>query len=392
MPEKWNGNMKTLLTALAFAIASVCAFGSENPDYHLKVIALTGQTIAFWTLGELGNPAINNRGDVIFNGYASVPQFFTNPQFVGVFSTERVVAPYSGFLLQCLGPYVLNDAGQIAFVQDSKIDPTHVAVPGVYESNLAGGPVETIAAPGVVVDGVQLLGGICSNSTGITSGFSFNNSGRIAFVDTGGLYTFTPEKGLVKSNITKVDGHTVTSLFPVGGSSEELLFQASTSTFQGIFTPYRLLVKTGQRIDGLKLAEIIGPVASGNGRLAFLGSFGAQAPGENAIFTQDSVIARGGEWISGRRISTAGQPFTSWAVNNRGEVIMEALFGAGTYPNDLAIFSSDAVIVAVGDSIDGRTVVSLGAPALNDFGKIAFLATFSDGSQGIIEATPRWRR
>lgn len=383
--------MKALLTALAFAIASVCALGSENPDYHFKVIVLTGQTIDYWPLVELGNPAINNRGDVIFNGYAAPPM---GPPhfFVGVFSTERVVAPYNGSLQQCLGPYGLNDTGQIAFVQDSKIDPTHTQVSGVYESNLAGGPVETIAAPGVVVDGVQLVDNICSNSTGVTSGFSFNNSGGIAFADTGGLYTFTPEKGLVKSNITKVDGQAVTDLFPVGGASEELLFQASTSTFQGIFTPYQLLVKTGERIDGLKLAEIFGPVASGNGRLAFLGSFGAQAPGEYAIFTHDSVTAKAGEWISGRRISTAGEPFSSWAINNRGEVIMEALFGAGTYPNDLAIFSCDAVIVAVGDSIDGHTVVSLGAPALNDFGKIAFLATFKDGSQGIIEATPRWRR
>ena len=69
-----------------------------------------------------------------------------------------------------------------------------------------------------------------------------------------------------------------------------------------------------------------------------------------------------------------------------------ALTGDGTSPNDLAIFKRDAVIVAVGDSIDGKTITALGQPALNDFGVIAFLATFSDGSQEIIEATCKWCR
>ena len=384
--------MKTLLTTIALAIVSLSAFGSSNPDYKFNVVALTGQPTPNPSLSEFGNPAINNRGDVVFNGFENPPIGPPNPFFAGLFSPERLVAPYNGFLPQCFGPYVLNDLGQIAYVQDSKLSPTLQFVSGVYESNLSGGPVQTIVAPGAVVDGVQLLGNICTNSAGITSGFAFNNSSRIAFIDNGGLYTFTPEKGLVTVDISKVEGQAVTGISPVGGTSEELLFEASTATFQGIFTQHRTLVKTGERIDGLKLAEILGPVASGNGHVAFLGSFGAQAANDWAIFRSDSVVAKAGERISGRIINTAGQPFSSWAVNNRGEVVFEALFGAGTYPNDEAIASCDAVIVAVGDSIDGRTVVSLGAPALNDFGTIAFLATFSDGTEGIIKATPRWRK
>ncbi len=43
-----------------------------------------------------------------------------------------------------------------------------------------------------------------------------------------------------------------------------------------------------------------------------------------------------------------------------GEGVFEALFGAGTFPDGEAISSSDAVIVSVGDSIDGRTVVLIG--------------------------------
>ena len=65
--------------------------------------------------------------------------------------------------------------------------------------------------------------------------------------------------------------------------------------------------------------------------------------------------------------------------------------GAGTYPQDLAVFSCDSVLVAVRDTISGHTVSSLGNPVMNDYGVIAFLASFTDGSQAIVEATKRWR-
>lgn len=65
---------------------------------------------------------------------------------------------------------------------------------------------------------------------------------------------------------------------------------------------------------------------------------------------------------------------------------------AGTYPQDLAIFSCDSVLVALGDTIGGHTVSSLDSPGVNDFGVIAFLASFTDGSQAIVEAAKRWRR
>jgi hypothetical protein len=45
-----------------------------------------------------------------------------------------------------------------------------------------------------------------------------------------------------------------------------------------------------------------------------------------------------------------------------------------------------------GRTSGGKTITALGQPALNEFGVIAFQATFSDGSQKIIEARCKWCR
>ncbi len=146
-------------------------------------------------------------------------------------------------------------------------------------------------------------------------------------------------------------------------------------------------------IDGANVTDFVLAVASRDSKLAFEGLIGPSSAQDFGLFTKDHLVAKSGQTIGGKVISTAGGPFLGLpAVNNRGEVVFTALTGAGTYPNDLAIFTGDAVIVAVGDSLDGKTITALGQPALNDFGVIAFLATFSDGSQEIIEATCKWCR
>jgi hypothetical protein len=72
-------------------------------------------------------------------------------------------------------------------------------------------------------------------------------------------------------------------------------------------------------------------------------------------------------------------------------VAFAALTDAGTDPQDLAIFSRDSVLVAVGDTISGHMVSLPDSPVMNDYRVIAFLASFTDGSQAIVEATKCWR-
>lgn len=386
--------MKSCLVALALTIASTSAFGYENPDYSFKTIATTGQTIGSYQLTGFGDPALNNAGDIIFNGFVKAP-IGNSTFFAGLFSPNGLVVPTNGFLPACLGPYSINDAGQIAFVENSKLSPSQPSVSGVYESSYTGGAVTTILAPGSTVDGVQLVANICSNTANATGGtFAFNDPGRITFLNTGGFYKYTPEKGLKTITITELDGQPLTRLQLVNGDSRELHFIGSTTpSFSAIFARDHILVKIPKQIDGADVTDFVLAVASRDSKLAFEGLIGPATANDYGLFTKDHLVAKSGQTIGGKVISTAGAPFFGLpAVNKRGLVVFTALTGAGTFPNDLAIFTPDAVVVAVGDTINGKTITALGEPALNDLGVIAFLATFSDGSQGIIEATCKWCR
>jgi hypothetical protein len=386
--------MKSRLVALALAIASTSAFGHENHDYAFKTVAATGQTIGGYQLTGFGDPALNNANDIVFNGYVKAP-IGSSTYFAGLFSPTALVVPTNGFLPACLGPYQINDAGQIAFVENSKLSPSEPSVSGVYESSFTGGAVKTILAPGSTIDGVQQTANICSNTANSIGGiFAFNDPGRITFLNTGGFYQYTPAKGLKNISITELDGQPLVRLQLVDGNSRERLFIGSTSpSFSAIFAKDHILVKIPKTIDGADVTDFVLAVASRDSKLAFEGLIGPASAQDFGLFTKEHLVAKSGQTIGGKVISTAGAPFLGLpAVNNRGEVVFTALTGDGTSPNDLAIFTRDAVIVAVGDSIDGKTITALGQPALNDFGVIAFLATFSDGSQEIIEATCKWCR
>jgi hypothetical protein len=382
--------MKRLFITVALAIASTSAFGYENQDYTFKVLVQTGQTISGYQLAQLTDPAINNLNNVIFTAYAKAP-IGSSTFFAGLFSPEAQIAPYTGSSgTPCLAPYAINDANQIAFVQDAKLSPTESFVSGIYETTYTGGTVQTLLAPGAVVDGVALTGNLCSsNSTGGI--FAFDDAGRIAFLDTG-LYKYEPGKGVNKININKVEGEPLMGIDVVNGPQRKLLFQGTTQSFGAIFTRDHVLAKTPETIDGVKVASIFLTQGARNDKFVFEGVIGSPSANDYGLFTRDRVIAQSGHKIGGKIISTAGAPFFgSPAINSRGEVAFEALTGAGTYPQDLAIFSCDSVLVAVGDTISGHTVSSLGNPVMNDYGVIAFLASFTDGSQAIVEATKRWR-
>ncbi len=379
--------MKALLTTFAFALVSVCAWGGKSTDYQFKVVVQSGQTIGDYQMSGFGDPAINDVGDILFDGYVKAP-IGSSTFFAGLFSPEGLVVQANGSLPACFGPYAVNDAGQIAFVENSNLSPTEPNVSGVYTSTIAGGSVQTIVAPGAVLDGVQFLEDLCTNTANANGGdFSFNHAGRIAFLASNGIYEYTSKKGLVKVKTDEIDGYPLTGFALVNGQPEELLIKGSTSSFEGIFARDRLLLKTGEEIDGIKLTSIVVAVASRDEKLAVTGTFGSSSANDYAIVTRDSVVAKTGQTISGKVISSPGF-FGLPAVNDAGEVVFGALFGAGVYPNDLAIATHDEIIIAVGDSINGLTITSLGQPALNEYGVIAFLASFSDGTQAIVEAMP----
>jgi hypothetical protein len=349
--------LKSALTAVALALISVSAFGSRNTDYVFTVVTQTGQTIDGHLLAALGNPALNNAGEVIFTGYEKAP-IGSSTFLAGLFSPRRLVAPYNGSLPACLGSYLLNDSGMIAFAQNSKLSPSMQNVSGVYETTLAGGPVKTIAFPGQVVDGAGLDSNVCIPDSSVVDNFSFDDSGRIVFGDSVGVYEYTPEKGLRNRNITEVQGQPVLAIIPIGRTSEEFLFSGNYRTTEGIYTPHRAVVKTGDVIDGITLTGFGGPYASSRRGLAFEATYGPASDFQAAIFTRKSVVVKNGQTVAGEQLQVS----LAFDVNDEDQVVYSALFNGGVYPNDVAIATKDEIIVAVGDTIDGRTIAALGLP------------------------------
>jgi integrase/recombinase XerD len=170
-------------------------------------------------------------------------------------------------------------------------------------------------------------------------------------------------------------------------TSEEFLFSGNYRTTEGIYTPHRAVVKTGDVIDGITLTGFGGPYASSRRGLAFEATYGPASDFQAAIFTRKSVIVKNGQTVAGEQLQVS----LAFDVNDEDQVVYSALFNGGVYPNDVAIATKDEIIVAVGDTIDGRTITALGAPVLNDAGVVAFLATFSDGSQAIVKAIRKWK-
>jgi hypothetical protein len=381
--------MKHLMITIAFAIASTSAFGLENQDYTFNVVVQTGQTVDGYPLASFTPPAINNLNSIIFGAYATIPIAPNAIYFAGLFSPQMHITSYTAPTDDpCLAPYAINDENQIAFVMDNKLSPDEAFVSAVYETTYTGGTVQTLVAAGSVVDGVTLLGNFCGTENG--NNFAFDDQGRVAFNDTGGSYRYVPGKGVSKINPNQGEGRTIDAV--TNDSARELVFQGSIGPSSAIFTHDYVLAKVPEKIEDVEVASIFETQVARGGQFVFLGTIGSPTADNWGLFTRDRVVARTGQKIDGKVIETAGEPFFGIpAINSRGEVAFAALTGAGTYPQDLSIFVCDHVLVSVGDTLAGRTVSGLSDPVMNDFGVIAFLASFTDGSQAIIRATRRWR-
>jgi hypothetical protein len=88
-----------------------------------------------------------------------------------------------------------------------------------------------------------------------------------------------------------------------------------------------------------------------------------------------------GDTIDGLTLASLGQPYE----NDFGAVAFVASFAGGS---NWGIFAQNCLVVRVGQSIQGKTLLSVGKPVLNNAGQVGFLAYFSDGSEAIVRADP----
>jgi len=153
----------------------------------------------------------------------------------------------------------------------------------------------------------------------------------------------------------------------------EVLFAATHSGGQGIFTPAQMLVKTGDTIDGKQLSSVSSPALNANGDLAFLGGF----TGGSAIFNQTNALVKTGDTIDGQPIFSF---YRGLSLNANGAVAFQASTGT-SYPTGTAAFvkcpeGNSKLLVSPGQAVNGKTLSGIGTPVMNDQGIVALRGEF----------------
>ncbi|MBI3247763.1 MAG: hypothetical protein HYZ50_14765 [Deltaproteobacteria bacterium] len=208
----------------------------------------------------------------------------------------------------------------------------------------------------------------------------FFNGGHAAFTHSGGVTTLIAMVGDV------IDGKTLTDVGEVDGINDagNLAFIGDFSGGRGVITRIggvlSFAAKTGDVIGGKTLTDVRSPRINNNNEVVFVGTFSG---GEGIFSTQRGLLVQTGDTIDGILITQIGAP----VLNNAGEVAFHGNF------NDV-VFTLDDVVVASGDVIDGKTLLSggIGAVDLNNNGVVIILGSLGDSSgpigQAIILATP----
>jgi len=225
------------------------------------------------------------------------------------------------------------------------------------------------------IDGFALIrpvGGLGSiNENGVSVfNWAYGENGETS--DRG---AFTQNNVLAATGDT-IDGRTIRTVAgsPVVNDSGTVVFYGFTSPGEGIFTQYGLLVKNGDTIGGKQLDQFANyPSINNSGTIAFRSTFS----GGTGIFTQTQSLVSTGETFAGETVRTLGDP----VLNNNGQVVTYARIGAGFSRRDAILSINDRWVARVGDVIAGQTMTALGKwPTINDSGLVAYTGTFAGGS------------
>ena len=361
-----------LCVAVGLIMASATAGVAANTDdsesrYRLRILAKSGDVIDGRTLTTVALPL-----SMSHNGRVAFTAFF--PGHLGIFTRSRVLVEsgdvISGLTLTGIGSFATNDSGTLAFLGQSGgfLGPT-----GAFTRS------RLIAGTGDTIDGKTLTE---------VGAVTMNERGRIVFMGSfpGGTGIFTPNRLLVKTGDV-IGNKTLIAILGRGPSIDDrgiITFAASFSGGSGLFTQSRLRVQSGDVIDGETVVEIGLWGTSENGRLAF---FGFLPGGGGGIFTPSRLLVKVGDVIGGRTLTSIDDP----AINDFGTVAfvgcidpLAQCFSGGRR----GLFTQSKLVVETGDVIEGKTVTDFAAPAINNSGKIAFHATFADGTSAIVVARP----
>ena len=281
-----------------------------------------------------------------------------------------------------------NDRGEIVFSANIG-DGSSI---GIFRLKSA------VALPGETLGGITL--------TNLFGDVDLNDPGEIVFDGSSGspgndaVYgIFTPSRVVVRSGDV-IDG--LTLQVPGEPTLSKSGLVAFTSTFEdsegqlgiGVFTQHRLVVKVGDKLDGLPLLALGEAIITERGVIGITFDYDL-GPIRQAFAVGGKIAVKSGDVIDGFTIvgQPDGIPFPA-TLNANGEVLFTTAAispdGATTFP----LFTTHHLVAAPGETIDGLTTQGGVSPgSINDAGQIAFLIYLNQGDSqaALIVATPKAR-
>ncbi len=249
-----------------------------------------------------------------------------------------------------------------------------------------------------VQKGDSVGGRVITVSDGELPGPKMNNLGEFAFsagldgVNAWSVLTNTGKVLLEPGQI--IDGHTTNGVgdedFAFGiNDAGRVVFTEIVGLGGTIMLDDTPVVRPDSQIAGVDIsgASAIGFVdydipINDHGQILFEARHGQST---DALFTLDELIASAGDIVdTGNGETAVIQRFHSGAIGNSGLVYYSARLDDG-----LGAPESEFSAI-VGDEVDGKTISRIhpyGHPTITNRGDIAFLASFDDGTFGIVLAT-----
>jgi len=377
---------KLLLAATLVSYAPATRAASSSYDY--QVFAKPGDVIEDVTLDSVRSAFLSDDGSVVFIGrYNSCCEALVFKRSAA--ARGRILIRQGdlidGHSISAFLSVKRNDRGEIVF--SANIDDG--ASTGIFRLKSA------VALTGETLGGITL--------TNLEADFDLNDPGEIVFAGSSlpsenpVFAIFTPGRVIVRSGDV-VDGLTLQGpSAPTLGKNRLVAF---TSTFEdpkggfgfGVFTQHRLVAKQGDTLDGLPLLYIGEAIISEKGEIG-IGFDYSLNPIRQAFAVGSKVVVKWGDVIDGFTIF--GQPdgiLFPAALNANGELTFRT---GATSPDGspvFALFTTHHLVAAPGDTFDGLTAEGdVGFGSINDAGQIAFLIDLdAPGTQAaLIVATPK---
>jgi len=364
--------------AIAAALTAWTAHAAQTYSYAL--VAQTGQNIGGQKIFDFTigcSPGIDDLGNVAFVARLSLG---TN----AIFTKSGVIAKSgdgirTGVSLDEVGCPAVSHSGMVAFIGN------FTATPPLFGQGLFS----------YTIGGALPFQQVLESDAGFTSP-AINDHGQIATAaatQVGGpqtLFLVGPggTQALIVRGTTTIGGQTVTGTLGINPNSVALndlgtvVASSSLSGGSAVVTPTSIVAEAGQTIGGKTLTGVGSPLAVNNsGTILFGGVYGLVAQNQFGIFSSTSAVVLSGQSIGGFTIAGPGNPL----INDYGVIAFEALFSGKT-----GLFTTTEPVIAEGQTVAGKTIQGNGLQGINfnNAGQFVIQAAFTDGTQGIIIATP----